>query len=29
VPSTGFNSDGEASAEHRAHLIGAMARRAV
>ena len=29
VPSTGFNSDGEASAEYRAHLIGVMARRAV
>jgi aerobic carbon-monoxide dehydrogenase medium subunit len=29
VPSAGFNSDGEASAEYRAHLIGVMARRAV
>jgi carbon-monoxide dehydrogenase medium subunit len=29
VPSTGFHSDGEASAEYRAHLIGVMARRAV
>jgi carbon-monoxide dehydrogenase medium subunit len=29
VPSTGFNSDSEASAEYRAHLIGVMARRAV
>jgi carbon-monoxide dehydrogenase medium subunit len=29
VPSTGFNSDAEASAEYRAHLIGVMARRAV
>jgi carbon-monoxide dehydrogenase medium subunit len=29
VDSTGFNSDAEASAEYRAHLIGVMARRAV
>lgn len=29
VPSTGFNSDGEASADYRAHLVGVMARRAV
>jgi carbon-monoxide dehydrogenase medium subunit len=29
VPSTGLNSDGEASADYRAHLIGVMARRAV
>jgi len=29
VASTGFNSDAEASAEYRAHLIGVMARRAV
>jgi aerobic carbon-monoxide dehydrogenase medium subunit len=29
VPSTGLNSDGEASAEYRAHLIGVMARRAI
>jgi carbon-monoxide dehydrogenase medium subunit len=29
VPATDLNSDGEASAEYRAHLIGVMARRAV
>jgi len=29
VPSTNLNSDAEASAEYRAHLIGVMARRAV
>lgn len=29
VPSAGFNSDAEASADYRAHLIGVMARRAV
>ena len=29
VPSTDLNSDAEASAEYRAHLIGVMARRAV
>jgi len=29
VASTNFNSDAEASAEYRAHLIGVMARRAV
>jgi aerobic carbon-monoxide dehydrogenase medium subunit len=29
VPAMNFNSDAEASAEYRAHLIGVMARRAV
>jgi carbon-monoxide dehydrogenase medium subunit len=29
VPSANLNSDAEASAEYRAHLIGVMARRAV
>jgi carbon-monoxide dehydrogenase medium subunit len=29
VPSNDLNSDGEASAEYRAHLIGVMARRAI
>lgn len=29
VPSTDFNSDGEASAEYRAHLLGVSAKRAV
>ena len=29
VPATNLNSDAEASAEYRAHLIGVMARRAV
>jgi carbon-monoxide dehydrogenase medium subunit len=29
VPSAGFNSDAEASADYRAHLVGVMARRAV
>jgi carbon-monoxide dehydrogenase medium subunit len=29
VPAADLNSDAEASAEYRAHLIGVMARRAV
>jgi carbon-monoxide dehydrogenase medium subunit len=29
VPATNLNSDAEASAEYRAHLIGVMARRAI
>jgi carbon-monoxide dehydrogenase medium subunit len=29
VPATDLNSDAEASAEYRAHLIGVMAKRAV
>jgi carbon-monoxide dehydrogenase medium subunit len=29
VPAADLNSDGEASAEFRAHLVGVMAKRAI